>query len=121
MEEELFKSLNELHDALRGDPRIVRLNELEEKLYKDNNVIELTKKKDDLERDYVSCLSYSDYDSPLAKEKQKALYEAKLELDSYPLVKEYNEAFTTVRDIYMKIDDIIYGPFRSKTLSSEAK
>lgn len=121
MEEELFRSLNELHDALKEDPRIIKLNELEERLYKDNEVIELTKKKNDLERDYVSCLSYSNYQSPLAKEKQKALYEAKMELDSNPLVKEYNEAFIKVRDIYMQIDDIIFGPFRSKTLSSEAK
>ncbi len=121
MQEDILKCVDELSLALKEDSRVIRLNSLEEKLYEDPALIELVKKKDDLERDYESTLSYSSKDSPEALKKQKALYEAKLELDSYPLVKEYNEAYIAVRDLYMHIDDIIFGPYRSKTLTSEAK
>lgn len=121
MEEEILKSITSLGDALKEDPRVKRLNSLEEKLYEDFTLIELVKKKDDIERDYESSLSYLSPSSEEAKIKQKALYEAKLALDSYPLVKEYNEAYIIVRDLYMQIDDIVFGKYRSKTLSSEAK
>ena len=103
----LSKSLESLKAAIENDPRVTRLNELEKKLYEDPSLMELVKKKDDLEREY--------------SEIGKALHEAKAELDSYPLAKEYSEAFIEVRDIYMQIDDIIFGPYRKKTLSSDAK
>lgn len=121
MEETVLKAINELSVALKEDPRVKELNSIEEKLYDDQTLIELVKKKNDLERDYESSLSYLSPDSEEAYLKQKALYEAKFELDSYPLVKKYNEAYIKVRDLYMNIDDIIFGPYRSKTLSSEAK
>ena len=117
----LQKSLEELKKALDGDPRVIRLNELEKKLYDDSHLLELVKKKDDLERQYNSLLSYMDKDSQEAKVVEKALYEAKLEMDSYPLAKEYSEAFVEVRDIYMQIDDILFGQYRVKTLSSKVK
>ena len=117
----LQKSLEELKKALDGDPRVIRLNELEKKLYDDSHLLELVKKKDDLERQYNSLLSYMDKDSEEAKAVEKALYEAKLEMDSHPLAKEYSEAFVEVRDIYMQIDDILFGQYRVKTLSSKVK
>ena len=43
------------------------------------------------------------------------------ELDSYPLAKEYGEAYIAVRDLYMQIDDILFGPYRKKTLSCNSK
>lgn len=121
MEEEIYESLNQLRDALNNDERIKKLNGLEEMMYQNEEVIELTKKKNALEDQYGLVLSYSDMNSEEAKKVQKALFEAKLQLDSHPLVKEYNACFIEVRDLYMQIDDIIFGPFRKKTLSSEAK
>lgn len=121
MEQEIYESLLELKKALSEDERIIKLNELEEKLYEDAHVIELAKRKNDIENQYEDVLSYKDRNSPEAKALQKALYEAKLELDNYPAVKEYNSLYIEVRDIYMQIDNIIFGPFRNKTLTSEAK
>ena len=117
----LSKSLDGLKAAIENDERIIRLNELEKKLYDDPALLELVKKKDDLEREYNTVLSYKDKDSEEAMKVGKALHEAKAELDSYPLAKEYSEAFIKVRDLYTQIDDIIFGPYRKKTLSSEAK
>lgn len=117
----LSKSLDGLKSAIEQDERVIRLNELEKKLYEDPSLLELVKKKDDLEREYSSILSYKDKNSEEAMKVAKALHEAKAEMDSYPLAKEYTEAFIKVRDLYMEIDDIIFGPYRKKTLSSEAK
>lgn len=117
----LQKSLEELKEALDKDPRVIALQELEKKLYEDPLLLELVKKKDDLERQYNSLLSYKDKDSEEAKTIEKALYEAKMEMDMYPLAKEYSDAFVKVRDIYMHIDDILFGQYRVKTLSSKVK
>lgn len=121
MNEEIVQSVESLAKALKEDPRILRLNQLEEELSSNPEVIELSKRKDALEREYETTLSYAEEDSPEAKLREKALYEAKLALDSHPLVQEYNALYVPIRDLYMQIDDILFGPFRSKTLSHEAK
>lgn len=121
MEENVLQAINELKQAIINDPRIKRLNELDKKMYEDEEVIKAVKKKNDLENRYSSILSYKEANSDEAIAIQKALYQAKLELDSLPLVKEYNEAFVPIKDIYLMMDDLIFAPFRSKTLSHEAR
>ena len=121
MEQTLVASLSELKQALKDDPRVKRLNEREEKLLLDPEVVELIKTKNLLEDDYETLLSYTKPSEEASERAQKALYEAKLALDTHPLVKEYNDAYLEVRDLYLEIDDILFGEFRSKTLSSEAK
>ena len=117
----LEKSLLELKSALVNDPRAKRLASLEKKLCEDPTLLELVKRKDDIERQYDLLLSYEKKDSEKAKAIEKQLYEAKMDMDLHPLAKEYNEVFIEIRDLYMHIDDIIFGPFRKKTLSSKAK
>ena len=117
----LSKSLEGLKAALSGDERIIKLGELEKKLYDDPSLLELVKRKDDLEREYNSLLTYKDRNSEEAIKVSKALHEAKEEMDSYPLAKEYTEAFIVVRDLFMEIDDIIFGPYRKKTISINTK
>lgn len=121
MELSLQKSLEELKDAIAKDPRVIALSELEKKLYEDASLLELVKKKDDIERQYNLVLSYKDKEDEEAKAIEKALYEVKLEIDTYPLAKEYSDAFVKVRDIYMQIDDIIFGKYRVRTLSSKVR
>lgn len=113
----LEKSLTELKEAIESDPRSIRLAEIEKKLYEDPTLLELVKKKDDLENEYNQILSYQDKNSETAKKVEKALHEAKLELDLHPLAKEYSDAFIKMRDIYMQIDDIIFGAFRKKIMT----
>ena len=114
MNEEIIKSVESLAKALKEDPRILRLNQLEEELSSNPEVIELSQKKE-------TVLSYAKEDSLETKAYEKALYEAKLALDSHPLVQEYNSLYVPIRDLYMQMDDILFCPFRSKTLSHEAK
>lgn len=116
MENELSLTLSQLNDALKSDPRILVLNQAEEALYRNPEVIELAKKKDAAEQAYEDCLVYHKEKDPEALALQHQLYEAKLALDQHPLSQAYNSAYIPVRDLYMKIDDILYGPFRKKSL-----
>lgn len=116
MEKELLDDLSSLKDALKGDPRVLALEKAEAALTASPEVIELAKKKDAAERDYEDCLSYHKETDPEAIKLQKVLYQAKLTLDEHPLSKAYNAAYIPVRDLYMALDDILYSPFRKKSL-----
>lgn len=116
METELSLALSQLSDALKSDPRILALNQAEKALYKSPEIIELAKKKDAAEQAYEDCLTYRKEKDPEALAIQHQLYQAKLALDMHPLSQDYTAAYVLVRDLYMKIDDILYGPFRKKSL-----
>jgi len=116
MENELSLALGQLSEALKSDPRVLALNAAEAALYANPEVIELAKKKDAAEQAYEDCLTYHREKDPEALALQRRLYQAKLALDGHPLSQAYNAAYIPVRDLYMKIDDIIYAPFRKKSL-----
>lgn len=116
MEENLIKSLNELKDALTNDPRVIALNEAEQSLYADPALIELIKKKNAAEEDYQLALRIYGEKDEKTKEKEKALYIAKLQMDENETAKNYSELYIVVRDLYMQIDDVIFSPFRKKTI-----
>jgi hypothetical protein len=116
MEKELRADLEELRAALKSDPRVKKLDELEASLSQDAILIELVKKKNAAEDAYSSVLSYQKETDPEALSLQKSLYLAKKNLGGYPLVESYNEAFIAVRDLYMAIDDDLFGPYRNKVL-----
>ncbi len=116
MNEKILKEVSALKNALEGDERSIRLSELESRLEKDETVLLYSKKAKDKEEAYSFSLSSFGKGKKETMDAQKELYEAKKELDSLPLVKEYNEAYVAVRDIYMQIDDIIFSPFRHKVL-----
>jgi hypothetical protein len=116
MEKELLEDLASLKAALKADPRILALEKAEAALMASPEVIELAKRKDAAERDYEDCLAFHKETDPEALTLQKALYQAKLTLDEHPLSKAYNAAYIPVRDLYMSLDDILYSPFRKKSL-----
>jgi len=116
MEKELLDDLAELKAAMKLDPRIVALEKAEAALYEDPSFVRLANQKDAAERAYEDLLAYHKESDPEALALQKTLYQAKLALDSHPLAQAYNAAFIPVRDLYMAIDDILYAPFRKKSL-----
>jgi hypothetical protein len=120
MEKELEESLLILAKALQEDPRILKLNALEKQLMADPDVIALSKRKEAVEEAYSLVLSYASEKSAEALNAQKQLYLAKKNLDDNPLVARYNAAYIEVRDLYMALDDILYSPFRKKSLAEGA-
>ena len=116
MENELSLALTQLGEALKSDPRVLALSQAEEALYHSPEVIKLAKKKDVAEAAYENCLTYHREKDPEAMALQRRFYEAKLALDKHQLSQANNAAYIPVRDLYMRIDDILYSPFRKKSL-----
>ncbi len=112
-------AIRSLAKALKEDSRNLDMKEKEKKMMESEEVFHLSKRLESFVEDYSRAISIND------KEKiercKKALFEAKLNLDVHPLVKEYNEAYIKVRDLYMMVDDIIFGPYRSKVISRVKK
>jgi cell fate (sporulation/competence/biofilm development) regulator YmcA (YheA/YmcA/DUF963 family) len=120
MEECLVKALDELKAALDGDPRVKKLAALEAAVMKEPRVIELSKKMEAASQAYEDILVYKKESDPEAKSLQMSLYLCKKALDEDPLVAEYNQAYIAVNDLYMALDDQLFGPYRFKTLFPEA-
>lgn len=121
MDSRLLDEIEEIALALKGDKRLKELKDAEDRMLSDSEVIELIKRKNAMEDEYSLVLSYSSRDSEQAKKAQHELYLAKKALDEHPLVKEYNDAYLKARDLYLSLDEIIFGPYRGKSLTSEAK
>lgn len=119
MENNLVKVLEEFKSAFDGDPRVIAMKKAEEKLYEDPELIKLVLKKNAIEDTYQMVLKTKGDKSEEAKAVEKELYEVKLALDTNPTAKAYNDAFIVVRDLTMYIDDVIYGPFRRKSIAED--
>ena len=114
MNDSLLNSLNELKIALNNDERVLRLNELDKKLNNDEDVMRLAYKKDIALIGYEDAIKHFGENSKEASKAQKALHEAKLNLDSNELVKEYNSAYKEVRELYDMINETLFRKFVSK-------
>ncbi len=119
MENNLAKVLEEFKGAFDNDPRVIAMKKAEEKLYEDPELIKLVLKKNAIEDQYQMVLKTKGEKSEEAKAVEKELYEIKLALDTNPTAKEYNDAFIVVRDLTMHIDDIVFGPYRRKSIAEE--
>ena len=100
MEERTLKAIRDLGDALRNDPRIIRLKELEERLYDDESLRPLIERKDAASDDFDRIASYRSPNHPEYVEARKRLHQAKLALDTHPLAEEYTKAYVVVREPY---------------------
>ena len=111
MSNDIYSKANDLKERLNNDPRVILLNKLEKEMNENEEVMALAYKKD------MACLKYSDVlkhfseDSQEAKEALKELHEAKKNLDSHPLVKDYLKAYSEVRDLYASINEILFSNF----------
>ena len=106
MAKDIYTLAYELKDLLNNDPRIKDLNEKEEKMKNDKEVLLLVNRKEEAISSYED--SFKTHSEP-SKEKQKLLYQSKLELDSHPLVKSYLDAYAKVRDLYFEMNDILFS------------
>ncbi|MBP5091118.1 MAG: YlbF family regulator [Bacilli bacterium] len=114
MRRELLEKLSEFAALLDSDPRLVALNEEEKVINGNEEVLSLSKELKKAEETFEDARSHYGEKGELTKQAQKALFAAKLSLDSHPEVKKYNEAYVQVKDLYLYIDDILFSDFRSK-------
>ena len=111
MNEKLTEKASKLKEEIESLPEVVELEKLNKLLNEDETVMKLSYKKDMAEIKYEDSVRYFGEKSDEARGAQKALYQAKLELDTNELVKKYNEQYKKVRKIYDKINEEIFNPF----------
>ncbi len=114
MNQELSIALSSLKEAIENDERVILLNKLDKELNNDEEVMKLAYQKDMAVLDYEDSIKHFGDNSKETLEAQKKLYQAKLALDSHPLVKRYNEAYKEVRLMYKKINDSLFGKLIEK-------
>ena len=115
MNERLYSSLISLKETLQNDERVILLNEIEKRMESDEEVMRLSYLKDNAAMEYNDALKHFKEDDPFVKEKQSRLYEAKYNLDSHPLVKQYNKAYQEVRLLYEHINEEIFKELLTKS------
>lgn len=111
MNDNVWKQVQELKDGLKSDPRILRLYELEKKVNDNQEIKSLFSSLKEKENAFAHA---NHFDKEEMAKANRQLHEAKLALDSLPLAKKYNAAYIEVRDLYMVIDDILFGEYRKK-------
>ncbi|MBQ0009031.1 MAG: YlbF family regulator [Firmicutes bacterium] len=111
MNQTLFEKVAKLKEEINNSPEVKELNRLNSLLENNEEVMRLCYKKDCAVTNYEDALKHFGENSEEAIKTQKALHQAKLELDSNELVKQYNEQFKIVRKIYDKINEEIFNPF----------
>ena len=112
MDEHIYSLSIKLQESLANCESSKRLNELEKELNDSFEVYTLSKKKDECLEKYTrlkDALGEKHEDTIKAI---KELQKAKEELNNHPLVKEYLESYSKVRDTYLEVDNILFSDFR---------
>lgn len=98
MKEPIYQEIEQIAKLLLDREEVKLLKEVEKKMENDEEVIRLSMIKSTYESEYSSILNYSSPSSSEAKAALKKLYEAKLNLDNHPLVKQYYDLFRKVNE-----------------------
>ena len=101
----------ELNEELNKNSDVVLLNELDKKLNDSYEVYQLSNKKDEALERYISLKKIYNEDNEKVVAARLELKKAKEELNNYPLVKEYLEVYSRVRDLYLQINKILLDDF----------
>lgn len=109
MTNNLMNKLDELKSAIEQDSSVLELERLNKIINADENVMRLAYRKDMAVLAYEDALKHYTKDSLEVGNAQKSLYEAKLALDSNPLVIQYNDAYKKVKAIYTSINEELFG------------
>ena len=114
MDEKIFSLTDELKKEMDNDPRFLKLQEAEERMNNDEEVMRLAYQKDLKSDKYNDLLKIYDDNHPLVVAARKELVEAKTNLESHPLVKDYLKAYAEVKMLLYKVNDILFGDFKGE-------
>ena len=112
MDEKVYFLASEINEELNKSEDIKLLNELDKKLNDSFEVYTLSNKKDEALEKYISNKDLYGEDNEITIKSRKELQKAKEELNNHPLVKEYLEVYSRVRDIYLQINNILLDDFK---------
>ena len=109
MNERIISLATSLNEEINNHPKVKRLNELDKAINDSFDVYQLSKKKDEALEIYINNKKIYGEDNKLTLESLENLRKAKEALQEYPLVKEYLSVYSEVRNIYMKVNEIVLG------------
>ena len=116
MDEKIFFLTDELKKEMDNDPRFLKLQEKEEKMNNSEEVMRLAYQKDLKSDRYNDLLKIYDDKHPLVVQARKELVEAKTNLESHQLVKEYLQAYIEVKKLLYKVNEILFGDFKGENI-----
>ena len=119
MSKDIYQEAEQLKEKINSDPRVILLNKLDKEMSENEEVMALAYQKDMASINYSDTLNHFSEDSKEAQEALKKLHEAKLKLDSHPLVQRYLAAFKEVRELYGEINEILFSNFASNLCPKE--
>lgn len=96
MELELLEE--KIIDAIKNMSERTLLKEIENKIFTDEECLSLISSFNQAQDEYNFTLKLFKEDHELTLQKQKALYEAKLKMDTHPLINEYNTLLKTCNE-----------------------
>ena len=109
MDDRLYFLSKEINESLNNHPLVILLNEKEKELNDSYEVYTLSNKKDEAMEIYLANKKRYGENHEETRKSLLNAKEAKENLNNHPLVKEYLEIYSKVRDLYMEINDIILG------------
>ena len=121
MNEQILNKCQLLKEAIEKDPRILLLNQLEKEIENNEEVMVLSYKKDVALANYEDTIKYFKDDQDKIQNAQKLLAESKYNLDTHPLVKQYNKAYLEVKLMYEEINKQLFYIFRTHHKNCENK
>ena len=107
----LLELTNNLKSEIDNDSRFILLNQLDKEISCNEEVMALAYKKDLASTLYSDLLKIYKEDSNEVEAARRELYEAKKNLDSHPLIKEYNRAFKEVNLVLNKVNTTLFKDF----------
>ena len=116
MDSIIFEKAIKLKEEIDNHPLILQLNKIEKTMEENKEVVALYFAKEKAISDYNFALSHFKEDSIEVKNAQKQLYEAKLKLDSHPLIQEYYSCYKKVKQLYNHINNILFKDFGYKNI-----
>ena len=121
MDEKILTLTYQLKTALDNDERIVLLNKLEKEMNSNEEVMALSYRKDMALDRYNEMCKYFKDDSEEVIKARRLLAEAKKELESHPLVRDYLSIYQQVRLLYEHINETLFSYLNKNMCPSEGK
>ena len=106
---DIYSLSYELKEMLANDERVILLDKLEKEMNENEEVMALAYQKDVAVTNYNDTLNHFASDSEEVKKAQHELHLKKEALDNHPLVRQYLNAYSQVRDLYFELNDILFS------------
>ena len=101
----------ELNEKIKESKEYKEVKEKEKKMLDDEQTFKLLIKYQKLQEEYNDALRFSDYGSNV-ESIRKELAAVKYEVDTNPLVVEYNDSYKVLNELFNEITNIVLKEIR---------